>query len=118
MVVMDGRVPDGVRKIATGQTNRVWYVDAPVPYVLKHYDDPARAANKAAATEQFLEFSEKWDIKYPAMIKLWSNAWAEIVPFLSYDAGIRKVICSRNAIESTNARIHKDAWPLPTEIIR
>jgi len=46
---MDGRVPDGARELTTGQANCVWYVEAPVPYVLKHYGDPARAANEAAA---------------------------------------------------------------------
>ncbi|WP_435260617.1 transposase [Streptomyces sp. 1222.5] len=33
-------------------------------------------------------------------MKLWSDAWAEMVPFLSIDVEIRKVICSTNAIES------------------
>ncbi|MFF9340019.1 phosphotransferase family protein [Streptomyces sp. NPDC014773] len=49
MAAIDGRVPDGAREITTGQANRVWYVDGPVPYVLKHYGDPNRAANEAAA---------------------------------------------------------------------
>jgi putative transposase len=65
------------------------------------------APSEAAATERFLEFSEKWGSKYPAVIKLWSDAWAEMVPFLSFDVEIRKVICSTNAIESVNARIRK-----------
>jgi putative transposase len=65
------------------------------------------APSEAAATERFLEFSEKWGSKYPAVIKLWSDAWAEFVPFLSFDVEIRKVICSTNAIESVNARIRK-----------
>ncbi|WP_438453461.1 transposase, partial [Streptomyces asiaticus] len=52
-------------------------------------------------------FSEKWGTKYPAVIKLWSDAWAEMVPFLSFDVEIRKVICSTNAVESVNARIRK-----------
>ncbi|MCX4481873.1 aminoglycoside phosphotransferase family protein [Streptomyces cellulosae] len=49
MAVIDGRVPDGAREITTGQANRVWHIEGPVPYVLKHYGDPARAANEAAA---------------------------------------------------------------------
>lgn len=65
------------------------------------------APSEAAATERFLEFSETWGTKYPAVIKLWSDAWAEFVPFLSFDVEIRKVICSTNAIESVNARIRK-----------
>jgi hypothetical protein len=31
-------------------------------------------------------------------VKLWSDAWAEFVPFLAFDVEIRKVICSTNAI--------------------
>ncbi|GAA3017621.1 IS256 family transposase [Streptomyces fulvorobeus] len=65
------------------------------------------APSEAAATERFLEFSEKWANKYPAVINLWSDAWTEMVPFLSFDVEIRKVICSTNAIESVNARIRK-----------
>ncbi|MFI6056369.1 transposase, partial [Streptomyces violascens] len=29
---------------------------------------------------------------------LWENAWAEFVPFLSFDVEIRKVICSTDVI--------------------
>ena len=32
---------------------------------------------------------------------------AEFVPFLSFDAEVRRVICTTNAIESVNARIRK-----------
>lgn len=46
---IDGRVPDGAAEITTGQANRVWYVGGREPYILKHYSDPARAANEAAA---------------------------------------------------------------------
>lgn len=65
------------------------------------------APSEDAATERFLEFSEIWGKKYPAIIRLWEDAWAEFVPFLSFDVEIRKVICSTNAIESVNARIRK-----------
>ena len=40
-----------------------------------------------------------------AVAQLWSDAWAEFVPFLAFDAEIRRVICSTNAIESVNTRI-------------
>jgi transposase-like protein len=65
------------------------------------------AATEDAATERFMEFAETWGKKYPAIVKLWSDAWAEFVPFLAFDVEIRKVICSTNAIESVNARIRK-----------
>jgi len=37
-----------------------------------------------AATERFAEFEEKWGEKFPAVIKLWRDAWDEFIPFLSF----------------------------------
>jgi putative transposase len=65
------------------------------------------AATEAAALERFAEFAGRWEKKYPAIVKLWENAWAEFVPFLSFDPEIRTVIYTTNAIESVNARIRK-----------
>jgi transposase-like protein len=65
------------------------------------------APTESAAMERWLEFAEVWGGKYPAIVRLWENAWAEFVPFLQFDAEIRKVVCSTNAIESVNARIRK-----------
>ena len=48
-----------------------------------------------------------WGERYPAIIRLWENAWAEFVPFLAYAAEIRRVIYSTNAIESINARFRR-----------
>ena len=65
------------------------------------------AANEAAAKTRFDEFAEVWGDRYPAIIRLWQNAWTEFVPFLDYDVEIRRVICSTNAIESLNARYRR-----------
>jgi putative transposase len=65
------------------------------------------AACEQAALEAFLAFTDKWERRYPAIIKLWDNAWAEFVPFLRFDAEIRTVVCTTNAIESINARIRR-----------
>jgi len=54
------------------------------------------------AEERFLEFSEAWGKKYPAIVRLWESAWAEFVPFLQFDAEIRRIVCTTNAIESVN----------------
>ena len=51
--------------------------------------------------------AETWGERYPAIVRLWENAWAEFVPFLSFDVEIRKIICTTNAIESVNARIRR-----------
>ena len=65
------------------------------------------ASSESAALDAFAEFSDKWEKKYPAIIRLWTNAWAEFVPFLQFDKEIRAIICTTNAIESINARIRR-----------
>jgi transposase-like protein len=65
------------------------------------------AATEAEALARFEEFEEKWAKPYPAISRLWRNAWSEFVPFLDYDVEIRKIICSTNAIESINARYRR-----------
>ena len=65
------------------------------------------APTEDAAMDRFLQFSEKWGGKYPGIVRLWENAWAEFVPFLQFDVEIRKIVCTTNAIESVNARIRK-----------
>lgn len=65
------------------------------------------APTEAAALDRFAEFSEVWESRYPAIVKLWENAWAEFVPFLAFDPEIRSVIYTTNAIESLNARFRR-----------
>ena len=48
-----------------------------------------------------------WEKKYPAIVRLWTNAWSEFVPFLAFDIEIRSIICTTNAIESLNARFRR-----------
>jgi putative transposase len=59
----------------------------------KYWDEMARdlrpiytAPTEAAAKDRFDEFADKWGAQYPAIIRLWRNAWAEFVPFLDYGA--------------------------------
>jgi putative transposase len=65
------------------------------------------APSEQAALDAFLSFTEKWEKRYPAIIKLWEHAWPEFVPFLRFDTEIRTVVCTTNAIESINARIRR-----------
>jgi len=65
------------------------------------------AINATAARAAFEELAQKWGPRYPAVVRLWDNAWAEFIPFLDYDVEIRRVICSTNAIESLNARYRR-----------
>src|SRR5665213_1241722 len=42
------------------------------------------AVNASAARVAFEELGAKWGQRYPAMIRLWANAWEEFIPFLDY----------------------------------
>jgi transposase-like protein len=71
----------------------------------QHFDAIAKAlrpiytaSTEAAAMERFLEFCETWGERYPAIVRLWENAWAEFVPFLSFDVEIRKIVCTTDEI--------------------
>lgn len=65
------------------------------------------APSENAALDAFAAFSETWEKRYPAIIRLWENAWPDFVPFLAFDPEIRQVICTTNAIESLNARFRR-----------
>ncbi|MET7498625.1 IS256 family transposase [Streptomyces sp900116325] len=65
------------------------------------------AATEDAALERFAAFADTWGKKYPAIVRLWENAWEEFTPFLRFDTEIRRIVCTTNAIESLNARIRR-----------
>jgi Transposase and inactivated derivatives len=120
MVVCDGLsgLPDAVAHVwpqALVQTCIVHLIRNSFRYAARQdWDKIAKALKpvytaptEAAAMERWLEFAEVWGGKYPAIVRLWENAWAEFTPFLQFDPEIRKVVCSTNAIESVNARIRR-----------
>jgi transposase-like protein len=77
------------------------------------------AVDAADAEARFLEFAEVWEPKYPAVVKLWTQAWPEVVPYLSFDREIRYLLTSTNAVESLNARLRravKASGHFPTEL--
>ncbi|WP_231400070.1 IS256 family transposase [Longispora fulva] len=65
------------------------------------------AVSEQAALDAFAAFAETWEAKYPAIVRLWTNAWTEFTPFLAFDTEIRKIISTTNAIESINSRIRR-----------
>jgi transposase-like protein len=120
MVVCDGLkgLPDAIGQVfpqAVVQTCIVHLLRGSFRYASKK-DWPAlakdlkpvyTAPSESAALDRFAEFSEKWESRYPAIVRLWTNAWAEFTPFLFYDNEIRSVVCTTNAVESINARIRR-----------
>ncbi|WP_443033149.1 IS256 family transposase [Streptomyces sp. A1-5] len=120
MLVCDGLkgLPDAVGEVwprTVVQTCVVHLLRASFRYAARQdWDKIAKALKPVytaptedAATTRFLEFTETWGEKYPAIVRLWENAWAEFVPFLQFDAEIRRIVCTTNAIESVNARIRR-----------
>jgi len=131
MVVCDGLkgLPEAIGQVwpaAITQTCVVHLLRASFRYASRR-DWPAlakdlkpiyQAPTEAAALDRFAEFSDKWERRYPAIIRLWENAWADFVPFLAFDPAIRTLVCTTNAIESLNARFRravKTRGHFPTE---
>ncbi|NTV67494.1 MAG: IS256 family transposase [Chlorobaculum sp.] len=65
------------------------------------------AATVEQAELNLQTFGEKWDGKYASVSKLWRNHWEHITPFFGYQAEIRKVMYTTNAIESLNRSLRK-----------
>lgn len=119
-VVCDGLkgLPDSVNAVfpqAIVQTCIIHLIRGTFRYASrKYWDELSRdlkpiyqAVTAEAAAAALDQLEKKWGPRYPAMIRLWRNAWAEFIPFLDYDLEIRRVICSTNAIESLNARYRR-----------
>lgn len=119
-VVCDGLkgLPDSVNAVwplATVQACIIHLIRGSFRYASRKYWDQLskdlkpiyQAVNAQAAAAALDGLDDTWGKRYPAIIRLWRNAWTEFIPFLDYDLEIRKVICSTNAIESLNARYRR-----------
>jgi transposase-like protein len=77
------------------------------PQLAKDLKPIYTAPTADAAWERLAEFAAVWEDRYPAIIKLWENAWTEFIPFLAFPVEIRTILYSTNAIESLNARFRR-----------
>ena len=66
-----------------------------------------RAATIEAAALALDDFETEWGGQYPAIVDLWRRNWERFCPFLAFDAAIRKIIYTTNAIESLNYQLRK-----------
>jgi putative transposase len=119
-VVCDGLkgLPDSVNTVfplATVQTCIIHLIRNSFRYASRKYWDALSkdlrpiytAVNADAAAAALEDLGERWEQRYPAMIRLWRASWSEFIPFLDYHVEIRRVLCSTNAIESLNARYRR-----------
>lgn len=62
------------------------------------------------------EFREKWNKKYPNILKSWDKNWSELTTFFEYPQEIRKIIYTTNAVESYHRMVRKIIYMSVKEI--
>jgi putative transposase len=66
------------------------------------------APSVEAAETALLELGEsELGRKYPASVKVWTDAWSRFIPFLAFPPAVRKIIYTTNSIESLNYQLRK-----------
>jgi putative transposase len=53
------------------------------------------------------EFREKWNKKYPSILRSWDTNWAELTTFFEYPEQIRHLIYTTNAVEAYHRMVRK-----------
>ncbi len=53
------------------------------------------------------EFREKWDKKYPSIMRSWDANWVELTTFFQYPGEIRKLIYTTNPVEGYHRMVRK-----------
>lgn len=66
------------------------------------------AANAEAAFDALAAFADS-DLgrRYPQAVKVWENAWDQVIPFLAFTPAVRRLLYTTNAIESLNYQLRK-----------
>lgn len=65
------------------------------------------AVNLDDAEYALEEFREKWEKKYPAILRSWDENWAELTTFFEYPGQIRHLIYTTNAVEAYHRMVRK-----------
>ena len=65
------------------------------------------AVNLENAEYALEEFREKWEKKYPAILRSWDANWAELTTFFEYPEQIRHLIYTTNAVEAYHRMVRK-----------
>jgi putative transposase len=65
------------------------------------------AVDADAALAALEAFEETWGEKLPVISQAWRNSWEHVIPFLSYEPDVRRVIYTTNAIEALNRQLRK-----------
>ena len=66
-----------------------------------------KAANKDLAASEFDILADKWEGKYPIVIKSWRNNWERLSQYFKYPEEIRRIIYTTNTIEAVHRQFRK-----------
>lgn len=66
-----------------------------------------RADTKGLAEAELENLSDKWDGKYPVVIKSWRANWEKLSTYFQYTKPIRKIIYTTNTVEGFHRQIRK-----------
>ncbi|MDD9305127.1 MAG: IS256 family transposase [Desulfobacter sp.] len=66
-----------------------------------------KAVNKDLAEEELDILENKWNDKYPIVIKSWRNNWERLSHFFKYPEEIRRIIYTTNTIEAVHRQFRK-----------
>ncbi|GAB1475730.1 IS256 family transposase [Bacillota bacterium] len=65
------------------------------------------AVNTDDAEYAMKDFREKWDKKYPSIMRSWDANWADLSTFFQYPEEIRKLIYTTNPVEGYHRMLRK-----------
>ncbi len=85
----------------------VVHTDADSREVIRDLRNIYQAATVLEAEEELKKFSERWEAKYPTIVKQWTAKWPHIISMFDLPAAIRKATYTTNMIESVNSVIRK-----------
>ncbi|TXF80700.1 IS256 family transposase, partial [Neolewinella aurantiaca] len=79
--------------------------------------------NLSAALTAFAAFKVTWGNKYPLLIESWERDWDELMAFLDFPPGMRKMIYTTNPVEALHRIVRKlikgkAAWVSDTALMK
>ena len=66
-----------------------------------------KASNKDLAEVELDTLENKWNDKYPIVIKSWRNNWEQLSQYFKYPEDIRRIIYTTNTIEAVHRQFRK-----------
>jgi putative transposase len=66
-----------------------------------------KAINKDLAASELDILADKWNDKYPIVIKSWQNNWERLSQYFKYPTDIRRIIYTTNTIEAVHRQFRK-----------